>query len=72
MSRTHSRGGCISELCIRVGAVVVVVGGCASSADEVRTDPILVSLVLAVVFVVVIVVAAGNVDGELRVGGSRR
>ena len=46
MSRTHSRGGCISELCIRVGAAVVVVGGCVSSADGVRTDPILVSLMV--------------------------
>ena len=55
-----------------MGVVVVVVSGCASSADEVRTGPILASPVLAIVFAVVIIVAAGNVDGELRVGGSRR
>ena len=71
MSWTHSRCGCIGELCIRVVGVVVV-SGCASSADEVRTSPILASSVLAIVFAVVIIVAAGNVDGELRVGGSRR
>ena len=72
MSWTHSRCGCIRELCIRVGVVVVVVSGCASSADEVRTGPILASPVLAIVFAVVIIVAAENVDGGLRVGGSRR
>ena len=71
MSWTHSRCGCIGELCIRVVGVVVL-SGCASSADEVRTGPILASPVLAIVFAVVIIVAAGNVDGELRVGGSRR
>ena len=70
MSRTHSRGGCTSELCIKVG--VVVLGGCASSADEVLAVPVIVTLVLAVVFVIGIVVMSGNVSGGLRVGGSRR